>query len=156
MHVGFRWLRGSGLTICLCTKGICVARCMNLLMDGWMDEERRTIFIMADNINCSPHMRMRAQSRQSREEHKTSHHHRTNKRAQSEHKQVHAACKTNTICAISKSLIQSHAAIENRHANNMPGIKVARTRFFCFAQCAPSQPCDLTFGMFLSVPIQHA
>ena len=73
-------------------------------------------------------------------ENKTSHHHRTNKRAQSEHKQVHAACNTNTFCAISKSLIQSHAAIENRHANNTPGIKVARTRFLCVAQCAPSQP----------------
>ena len=73
-------------------------------------------------------------------ENKTSHHHRTNKRAQSEHKQVHAACNTNTFCAISKSLIQSHAAIENRHANNTPGIKVARTRFLCVAQCAPAQP----------------
>ena len=100
-------------------------------------EERRTMLIVAYNINCSPHMRMRAQSRQSREKTEASHHHRINK-----------GHKTNTnkfmreqltFCAISRSLIQSHAAIENRHANNTPGQSRSRM-LVCVAQCAPSQP----------------
>ena len=110
---------------------------VNERMDGWMDEERRTMLIVAYNINCSPHMCMRAQSRQSREKTEASHHHRINK-----------GHKTNTnkfmreqltFCAISKSLIQSHAAIENRHANNTPG-QSRSCMLVCVAQCAPSQP----------------
>ena len=121
-----------------------------------MDEERRTMLIVAYNINCSPHMRMRAQSRQSREKTEASHHHRINK-----------GHKTNTnkfmreqltFCAISKSLIQSHAAIENRHANNTPG-QSRSCMLVCVSRNVPlPNPYDLTVGMLLSVPTrqQHA
>ena len=84
-----------------------------------------------------------------------SHHHGINQ-GHKANKQVHAACNTNTFCAISKSLIQSHAASENRHANNMPGIKVARAHFFVSRNVPLLNPCDLTFGMFLSMPMQRA
>ena len=128
-------------------------------MDGWMDGwMRKGAQFSSWQITSTAHRTCvcgRSHDYQGKEN-KTSHHHRTNKRAQSEHKQVHAACNTNTFCAISKSLIQSHAAIENRHANNTQALKL-HARVFCVSRNVPlPNPCDLTFGMFLSVPMQHA